>query len=296
MIRGELEGLINGLDASREDISASWVARAQADPTFGQLEGGPPEFVSKILEASRLPQGVDVGPDAEWTNSVIEWSSDRQTTIRCLSRELLYLNTALIEQLLALPSSEQQTELISRIERLTYWALECIASQLAHSLDCAAHIDSLTGLRNRAGFEKDRLRSEGRTTELAFATIDMDGLKQINDQQGHDAGDEAIKRMARNLSELSAPGTFISRWGGDEFGVIAELKPAELIRLLERVRESADIKFSFGVVGYTVGKDSWSESCAIADARMYEQKRARKKKTAGNMLQRIAKRLCVAIS
>ena len=84
-----------------------------------------------------------------------------------------------------------------------------------------ALLDELTGLHNRRGFltfaeaELRRLRRMGHGAVLVFA--DLDGLKAINDQHGHAAGDVALCAVARGLRELVGAQGLVARWSGDEF-------------------------------------------------------------------------------
>ena len=96
-----------------------------------------------------------------------------------------------------------------------------------------AYTDELTGLANRRAFD-DRLalavtahQQEGRG--LAVIVADVNGLKRINDGQGHQAGDAALVRFAGSLTEITAgfAGTRAARLSGDEFAVLCEGLTAE---------------------------------------------------------------------
>ena len=103
-------------------------------------------------------------------------------------------------------------------------------------------VDSLTGVKNRAAFDK-RLLAEGRLsrrqqTPLAVLMIDIDRFKAINDTYGHLAGDHALKIIAQALKQnLRRPSDLVSRFGGEEFAMIlpntsqeGALNVAELMR------------------------------------------------------------------
>jgi len=89
---------------------------------------------------------------------------------------------------------------------------------LAQRLE-ASRFDALTGLLNRREFHDivcERLQ-EGQSGSLLL--LDLDGFKLVNDQLGHTTGDVLIRRVGARLSEWSPPGTLLTRYGGEEFGV-----------------------------------------------------------------------------
>lgn len=98
-----------------------------------------------------------------------------------------------------------------------------ITSQLRYERDlhALALVDDLTGLQNRRAFtlfaeqELARARRYGRTPVVVFA--DLDGLKQINDQHGHAAGDAALRLVAGALKSIFREADIVARWSGDEF-------------------------------------------------------------------------------
>jgi diguanylate cyclase (GGDEF)-like protein len=99
---------------------------------------------------------------------------------------------------------------------------------LGRRIDRLRHLsstDSLTGLANRRAFQA-RLRDEWRrasryTAPLSLLLIDVDGLKRINDERGHAAGDEVLKTAAHAINATMRGTDFGARWGGDEFAIVA---------------------------------------------------------------------------
>ncbi|CAG23015.1 GGDEF domain-containing protein [Photobacterium profundum] len=156
-----------------------------------------------------------------------------------------------------------------------------------------AHTDELTGVKNRLGLHQeidnaiDNAKREG--TNLALCFLDLDGFKQVNDEMGHDYGDELLKTVATRLRHTLRSSDVIYRYGGDEFIVL--LKGVRTIGNVHRVVESIlsnvanlfvykgrelPVKFSLGVA---VAPDDAAESDKLieyADIAMYESKREMK--------------------
>jgi diguanylate cyclase (GGDEF)-like protein len=171
----------------------------------------------------------------------------------------------------------------------TYFAARNEVSELYHR---ATH-DSLTGLANRALFY-DRLRqamalAQRRAARLGILNLDMDGLKAINDQHGHRAGDAALRELAERLGRASRQSDTVARLGGDEFGIILpEVQDLDGARAqAERVEaavrrpyrfESCDLELgvSIGAAVYPVDATDLDVLLHKADEAMYRVKRTRK--------------------
>lgn len=149
--------------------------------------------------------------------------------------------------------------------------------------------DQLTGLANRALF-MDRLRNERteRTTEqgVGVLMIDMDGLKEVNDNFGHRAGDAVLKAFAERCKAVARSSDTVARLGGDEFGVI--LSPAGRLdgvaAAVERIQAKLTEPFEFenrhyrlaASIGAALFPDEGSDIedlLHLADQRMYAVKR-----------------------
>ncbi len=151
----------------------------------------------------------------------------------------------------------------------------------------AAFLDASTGVGNRNGALQylRNLIEEGLAFTLVFC--DMDGLKRINDVYGHKEGDEALRRFAQGLSTSIRENERVFRLGGDEFLTILFDSSEEVaekvmsrirLKLSERAQDKPyDITFSFGVMVVEDHSDLSVEAIIeSADAKMYEEKRARK--------------------
>lgn len=173
-----------------------------------------------------------------------------------------------------------------------------------------SHTDALTGLRNRRFlFEEitkdiDRVLrryrdgsetlSPGGNTDLLFLVVDLDHFKPINDNYGHEAGDQMLLQVRDVLLDTCRSTTDVIRWGGDEFLLVArDANRAYAAKLAERIRDKlarrvfdlgngkvARTTSSIGYACYPFIKEqpellSWEEVLGVADAAMYEAKQKR---------------------
>lgn len=103
--------------------------------------------------------------------------------------------------------------------------------------------DPLTGLANRRLLDR-RLREELARVDryhqpLTLMLLDLDDLKNVNDKKGHEAGDNAIRAVARTLTKCCRSTDLAVRLGGDEFAVLApNVGEGEALPLAERIRQS----------------------------------------------------------
>lgn len=147
--------------------------------------------------------------------------------------------------------------------------------------------DPLTGIANRRHFEKsfahelERCRRYG--TRLCLALADIDHFKRINDELGHNAGDEVLCAVARILQQELRSTDFVARWGGEEFALLLpETGLRAAAHLLERLRRGVGraplppatqaVTVSIGVTGVRSG-DTAQSAVARADGALYESKR-----------------------
>ena len=97
------------------------------------------------------------------------------------------------------------------------------ANQQLDAMHSLAHTDPLTGLPNRRGMQIELSSALARATHenlLAVYVMDLDGFKPVNDQHGHDVGDELLVAVARRLQCHLRQSDVIARLGGDEFVVM----------------------------------------------------------------------------
>jgi diguanylate cyclase (GGDEF)-like protein/PAS domain S-box-containing protein len=147
--------------------------------------------------------------------------------------------------------------------------------------------DALTGVLNRAGFERylQHKVQEGGVAGLALLYIDLDRFKPINDLHGHPAGDEVLRQFARRLQAAVRPTDAVARLGGDEFAIVLSglREKTHADTIADKVVEAAHTPFhcaglalEIGAsVGVALGADDgqgWQGLVARADALVYQAK------------------------
>lgn len=161
------------------------------------------------------------------------------------------------------------------------------------ALRSMALIDQLTGLYNRHGFlslAKHHMKLSNRKgTNLLLVYCDLDYLKYINDNFGHNEGDRVLKEVGSILREAFRESDIISRFGGDEFVILAiGVKEEDKDSIIERLQSNIDfhnksierayeISVSTGAVFYNPNTHREIEDVLNeADNRMYKNKREKK--------------------
>ena len=147
-----------------------------------------------------------------------------------------------------------------------------------------ARIDALTGVKNKYAYEdiENRLNrqiAEGDPVRFAVVVFDLNGLKEINDTRGHQAGDRFLKTACQTICRVFQHSP-VFRIGGDEFAVISQGQDYDhILELMNRMRENnAESESSGGAIiacGMARYHDDESVSAVFdrADERMYENKK-----------------------
>lgn len=178
-------------------------------------------------------------------------------------------------------TTETRTMLLNAVSSQLSLALDLILA--VRAAEAASHRDPLTGLNNRRGLEANLPfiieQAQEKKNFLVFGLVDLDGLKTINDTQGHPAGDKALQRVATVLIQSVREGDLVSRYGGDEFVVVLQMDNPDVETALLRIQENVE-RFSRGysvsVGGALLGIDGDLQRCYhIADQRLYEGKRTK---------------------
>ena len=150
-----------------------------------------------------------------------------------------------------------------------------------------ARTDSLTACLNRGAFtaKVDDWLHQSVPDTGALLMIDADNFKAINDEYGHDVGDEALTLIARSIRTVLRSGDIVGRMGGEEFGVfLPGVSHAQALLIAERIREAVnganfapdgrqrELTVSIGGAVFGARRTSFSELFRIADQRLYGAK------------------------
>lgn len=153
--------------------------------------------------------------------------------------------------------------------------------------------DTLTGIFNRAGFFRFSpaiiKEARERKKSLFVLFLDLDGLKKVNDQYGHDEGDAYIKAMANVLNQVRKHGELLMRYGGDEFVILSKGYTEEDAQAyVSKIRMGIDDYNAYSMheytldasIGYTIVEPEEDldieEIIEQADREMYKVKNAKK--------------------
>lgn len=141
--------------------------------------------------------------------------------------------------------------------------------------------DPLTGVFNRARFEEELARYRALASrheyddEAALYMIDLDGLKRVNDESGHSAGDDYLKSVTETISRRLRLSDVFARIGGDEFAVLLPHTSAQQARklagtLVDLVRRNSVGSISVGIA--MIGPGRFNDALERADQAMYHAK------------------------
>ena len=183
---------------------------------------------------------------------------------------------------------EGLAQLIAEVDRLRRELVQ--KERRLRYLEILADEDPLTPVVNRRAFVRELSR------EMAYAErygvpssvlfFDVNGMKQINDNFGHSAGDAALNHVANLLLDNLRSSDVVARLGGDEFGVLlsrtdqtlADSKAAELARLIDQTpftwkNETLSVGVAVGAFAFSGGVEA-QDILDSADRAMYQRKQA----------------------
>src|SRR5437899_4370231 len=304
--QSELRGLYHIASALGRSLDVTEIAEVGLRETLKVL--GLQAGAVWVSEGARLKLaktiGMQPGEEEEFSESgrsglmrVVEVSSGpAESRVDRIAGEWSAIRAELRTKGVLLGAMTVATRLPRTFEPSDLQFVAAVADQIAVALDRArqhtkeARTDYLTGLANRPEFERaiDRAvaASDRHKRRLALMMIDLDNLKQINDEHGHHVGDEAIRVLAHELQRAVRATDTCGRLGGDEFGVaMPDADEHHATEVGGRVRAALEelnrqgsapvpVEFSIGVVAWRPGMD-WQAMYQLADKALYVDKRRR---------------------
>ena len=270
----------SGLVASEANaIAADWRELCRWDPMLA-ADSSPPiatAFVRAVGEALSRPQPLGWGPDPQ-VEKVAEVFAMTVGVIDAAVGQLVCLREAVSRALKGRVPPEEAEETAARLQMVVDRAIGVVAQRTAARLEKEAYLDALTGLLNRGALQRNLRRELGRAERygrrLTVVMADLVGLKAVNDTEGHAAGDDRLRAMARSLTGGLRIGDTAYRTGGDEFVVVLpETDAAGTPASMERVARSAAPPFSWGSATYPDDGDDPTVLLDLADRRLFAQRR-----------------------
>ncbi|MCR5624491.1 MAG: GGDEF domain-containing protein [Lachnospiraceae bacterium] len=234
------------------------------------------EMMINIMHATMTDEYLERGLEFSDINTLAERMKDK----KIISMELLGKNVGWIRM-----------SFITITEEDGYPVKIIVATQIideekkmAESLYEKSHIDELTKCYNRRAYNNDiqLLTDCSENMDYAYVSLDLNGLKTVNDNLGHEAGDELIKGAVNCMNKAFSSHGKVYRVGGDEFAAILSVDGNLMKMLCEDLEKYMkewegelvkEISISYGyVLSSEVKGQTMSEIANLADKRMYEAK------------------------
>lgn len=172
---------------------------------------------------------------------------------------------------------------VAQLKRSLLISLSLLDSKLK-KLNHESLTDQLTGLSNRRGLEAHLKAWEAMHTPFSLIVLDIDHFKRVNDQFGHDVGDQVLQSLAASMQQNSRPSDLLCRTGGEEFAILLPNTPLEVAaQVAERLREYiateqlptvGHVTISLGIASYPETADSHRAVFKQADVALYEAKKS----------------------
>ena len=149
-----------------------------------------------------------------------------------------------------------------------------------------ASLDPLTGIPNRRAYEVHLAALAKNEASVCLVSLDLNGLKAVNDAEGHDQGDALLRRAARIMQDCCPNEAAVYRVGGDEFMVLVEgLGPRQagsLVTRLEEELQAAQVDIACGMAYTPSGQGAdFKNLRRSSDQAMYQRKQRQKQEHTG---------------
>jgi diguanylate cyclase (GGDEF)-like protein len=302
-----IRGPLARLDRSRDELAKAWLVRLIERASLEEISELPteqiarelPDMISDIVSSIASTNGDPYELSEQQTQRAAALAglrSGRETSASDVSRDIAALQAVLVRALRDELSESEPERFADAVERLAEAtgaiqaaAVEELVRSRSRELESQANTDALTGLGNLRHLQRElaqMLEMQKRYSHpFGLLLMDIDGLKRVNDSQGHQAGDRLLMQVAMALKRSIRSVDVAARIGGDEFCVLApEQETDAAAQLAERLSSAVTEEVSAPVdppVGLSIGVVSCpqhgTEPEALIDAAdraMYKAKAA----------------------
>lgn len=266
-------------------IRDEWRELCRWDPALPPSADPPlaTEMVGAVLTALERPQPLGWGPDDEIRDLADRFAAEAGG-VDVVVGMLICLREATTRQLEKRLEGADLVEAARRMQMVVDRAIAVAAARSARGLEERAYNDPLTGLANRWGLDRDIARELARADRLdhrlAVVAIDLDGLKWVNDTDGHAAGDKTLCDLADAMRSSLRRGDMAYRIGGDEFVLV--LTETDSVRdtmapdmVVKRMEAAGAPPFSWGAATYPVDGHTADQLIRMADQRLLDAREDR---------------------
>lgn len=262
-----------------EALAVDWKELCRWDPMLPP-DNQPPiasAFIAAVCSALGRPQPLGWGADPE-VEKVSEVFAAAVGSLDVAIGQLVCLREALRRRIAGRLPVHELVETSDRLQMIIDRAIGVAAARMTERLQQQAFVDALTGLLNRRALERDLRREAGRAARhhrrFSLMVIDLDGLKRVNDNEGHAAGDSYLKALAQAMRNALRIGDTAYRIGGDEFVVLLpETDEGRAKAVAQRIMAEGGPSFSWGSVTYPDDGEDLDELIDLADKRLFDQRR-----------------------
>ena len=302
-----IRGPLARLERSRDELAKAWLVRLIERASLDEISELPtdqiarelPELISDIVEQVASTNGDPYDLTERQRQRAVALAglrSGRDTSAADVARDISALQAVLVRALRDELSEKEPERFADAVERLAEAtgaiqavAVEELVRTRSRELESQANTDPLTGLGNLRNLQTElaqMLEMQKRYGHpFGVLLMDIDGLKRVNDSQGHQAGDRLLMQVAMALQRSIRTVDVAARLGGDEFCVLApeqDLKSAAKLaaRLATAIEEEVaapgdpSVTVSIGVAASPEHGDDAEALIDTADRAMYRAKAA----------------------
>jgi len=226
-------------------------ARSVVGAVLEDFAGGPPEALDRAGQA---------------------WGRAHRSVSAMIER------LSALRQAMAAGAVDHPLEMHRALDRVTVAATEEALNRLEH----ASRTDALTGVGNRRAFDETlsaALSAAGRQGhQVTVVAVDLDGLKRINDTEGHAAGDAALLALVRAFYSALRDEDTVFRVGGDEFVILLPFTSVDAAQsLMLRIQGAGAPEFTWGAAGFPGAGAEAAALVEAADQDLYRRRQGRRR-------------------